>query len=152
MAAAIARTLGWRTGRGRDKVAEQSVGMRIDQLPGDITGPASQPPLKKPDLASSPAEKKAAAKAIEDNIEPDTRTAGDWAETETDAAVKAFRDGWATSGALKKAHTAWDDQVKNLMNRLSSEKTALRQTHTVLHGTDAAVGNGSQSISVFHDY
>jgi hypothetical protein len=72
--------------------------MRLNQLPadaGEVSGTAGLAGGKK-DLASSPAEKNAAAKAIEDHIEPDTRKAGDWADTETNAAVKEFRDGWQT--------------------------------------------------------
>ncbi|MGH1556258.1 hypothetical protein ACRAWF_44390 [Streptomyces sp. L7] len=42
------------------------------------------------------------------------------------AAVREFAakdgDGWLTSAALKKAHGAWADQVKNLMDRLGAEK------------------------------
>lgn len=97
------------------------------------------------DLASSPGEKRAAAKAIEDHIEPDTRTAGRWADDESAAAVKAFGakdgDGWLTSAALKKAHATWADQVKNLMDRLGSEKDALRAGNAVLTSTDLAVGS-----------
>lgn len=104
------------------------------------------------DLASSPAQKKAAAKAIEDHIEPDTRKAGDWAETDTNSAVKAFHDGWLTSSALKKAHEAWDEQVKNLMNRLASEKAALRGTNNVLQSADIEAGAGVRSVSVIDGY
>ncbi|MFD5267205.1 hypothetical protein [Streptomyces sp. NPDC058335] len=107
-------------------------------------------------MASSPAEKQAAAKAIEDHIEPDTKKAGDWADTETNAAVRAFApkdgDGWVTSGALKKAHETWDGQVRNLMSRLASEKSALRSTDTVLQNTDLGVGTGVRRISPIEGY
>ena len=103
------------------------------------------------DLASSPAEKRAAAKAIEDHLEPGTRRAGDWADEETGAAVRAFGardgDGWLTSAALKKAHRTWADQVKNLMNRLGSEKDALRAGNTVLTSTDLAAGSALRQAS-----
>ncbi len=38
---------------------------------------------------------RAAARAIEDRIEPDTRTNGDWADAEADSAVEEFglKDG-----------------------------------------------------------
>ncbi|MEU0253003.1 hypothetical protein ABZ299_10925 [Streptomyces sp. NPDC006184] len=92
--------------------------MRLNQVPGDVGGSPTPPGLiggqKK--LVSTPAQKQAAANATEQHIEPDTRKAGDYADTHTDAAVKAFRDGWHTSGVLKKAHTAWGQQVTNLMN------------------------------------
>jgi len=96
------------------------------------------------DLASSPAEKAAAVKAIEEHIQPDTAKAGAWADEDTRSAVKAFAakdgDGWVTFAALKKAHETWGGQVKNLMDRLDGEKGALRGAGTVLQGTDHGVG------------
>lgn len=107
-------------------------------------------------LASSPAQKRAAAKAVGDHIEPGTRKAGAWADDETGAAVKAFgaRDGhgWQTSAALRKAHEAWGDQVKNLMDRLGAEKDALRGTNTVLTGADLTVGSTVRQVSVLDRY
>lgn len=99
----------------------------------------------RPSLASSPSEKRAAARAIEDHIEPGTRAAGRWADDENGAAVREFAakdgEGWVTSAALKKAHGAWADQVKNLMDRLGAEKGALRSGNAVLTSTDLAVGS-----------
>ncbi|MGV9254565.1 hypothetical protein [Streptomyces sp. NPDC003697] len=122
--------------------------MRLNQLPGTQGGGRS---VGQPDLASSPAEKQVAAKALEDHIEPDVKKAGDWADEETGAVVKAFGprdgDGWLTSGAMSKAHKTWGEQVRNLMNRLSSEKAALRATNTVLSGTDAGVGSEVRASS-----
>ncbi|GGQ54249.1 hypothetical protein [Streptomyces flaveolus] len=96
------------------------------------------------DLASSPAEKAAAEKAIEEHIQPDTAKAGAWADEDTRGAVKAFTakdgEGWVTSGALKKAHETWAGQVKNLMDRLDAEKGALRGAGTILQNTDFGVG------------
>ncbi|MEV7686509.1 hypothetical protein ACFW1F_10220 [Streptomyces bungoensis] len=107
-------------------------------------------------LASSPAEKKAAAKAIHDHIEPGTRKAGEWADEETGAAVKAFGardgDGWLTSAALRKAHGTWGTQVKNLMDRLGAEKDSLRSTNTVLTGADLAVGSELRRTSALDRY
>ncbi|WP_411148600.1 hypothetical protein [Streptomyces sp. A30] len=136
-------------GQTESNVTGQSVGMRLNQLPADAggsTGPSASAGSQK-DLASSPAEKRAAAKAIEDHIEPDTRKAGDWANTETNDAVKEFRDGWLTSGALKKAHETWGEQVQNLMNRLASEKAALRSANNVLQGTDIQAAANARSLS-----
>ncbi|MFF7328619.1 hypothetical protein [Streptomyces sp. NPDC008150] len=134
-------------------MTERSVGTRLDQLPGDVTDSTGSPGFgSQPDLASSPAEKKAAAKAIEDHIEPDTRAAGDWANAPTCGAVTEFRDGWVTSGALKRAHAAWDEQVRTLMNRLSSDKAALRAANNVFHSTDTEVGANSRSVSVIDGY
>jgi hypothetical protein len=102
------------------------------------------------DLASSPAEKAAAVKALEERIQPDTARAGAWAEEETTSAVKAFTakdgDGWATSAALKKAHETWGGQVKNLMDRLDSEKGALRGAGVILRTTDIGVGAEARKI------
>ncbi|MDV9173223.1 hypothetical protein R6V09_24320 [Streptomyces sp. W16] len=128
--------------------------MRLNQLPGDLGGsPGSTGPTGgKKDLASSPAEKQAAARAIENHIEPETRKAGDGADTETDTAVQEFRDGWLTSGALKKTHSTWGDQVQNLMNRLASEKAALRSANNVLQSTDIQTGTDVRSTSVISGY
>ena len=124
-------------------------------VPGvlDVSGVPSVPGVsaRGPGLASSPGEKRAAARAIEDHIEPGTRTAGRWADDEHGAAVREFAakdgDGWITSAALKKAHGAWADQVKNLMDRLSAEKGALRSGNAVLTSTDLAVGSALRERS-----
>jgi hypothetical protein len=147
-------------GTGVDQGGEASlltVGMRLNQLPADVTGPTGPSgPSGGPNLASSPAEKKAAAKAIEDDIQPGTDKAGRWADHETEAAIKAFGakdgDGWLTSGSLKKAHAAWGEQVKNLVNRLDSEKIALRSSSNVLTGSDVAVGSAARQSSVLDGF
>ncbi|MFJ8822661.1 hypothetical protein ACIREE_12830 [Streptomyces sp. NPDC102467] len=101
-------------------------------------------------LASTPAEKKEAARQIEQHIEPKTKEAGDWADDDTSAVVKAFdaKDGhgWLVSPALKKAHKAWGEQVRNLMNRIGSEKDALRSTDLLLTNTDFGVRSGVQGV------
>ncbi|WP_442802635.1 hypothetical protein [Streptomyces sp. CB01635] len=127
---------------------ENMVGMRLNHLPEDAR-PAGG---GQEDLASSPAEKKAAARAIEEHIQPDTGKAGDWADVDTGAAVKEFRDGWLTSGALKKAHKTWGEQVHNLLNRLSSEKAALRGANNTLQGTDGEVGARTRSLSALDGF
>ena len=128
--------------------------MRLNHLPdgpdgGGYTG-------GQPDLASSPAQKRAAANALEQRIEPGTKKAGDAADEQTNAVVKAFgaKDGhgWLTSGAVSKAHKTWGDQVQNLMNRLSSEKSALRGANTVLTGTDVGVGSSVRTSSTLDAY
>ncbi|MEU6390363.1 hypothetical protein [Streptomyces sp. NPDC046939] len=120
-----------------------AVGTRLNGMPG-AEGPASG---GQPDLTSSPARKKAAARAIENHIEPDTRKAGDWADTETGTAVKELRDGWLTSEALEKAHRTWSQQVHALLNRLASEKAALRSADNTLRDTDGGVGARTRSLS-----
>ncbi|MET8814603.1 hypothetical protein ABZW47_21635 [Streptomyces sp. NPDC004549] len=128
--------------------------MRLNQIPGDVGGSPATPGLPggQQKLVSTPAQKQAAANAIEQHIEPDTRKAGDHADTETAAAVKEFRDGWHTSGALKKAHTSWGEQVKNLMNMLGSDKAALRSTNVTLQSTDIQVGSNNSSVSALYGY
>lgn len=126
--------------------------MRLNQLPADPGGSSGT----QQDLASSPAEKRAAAKAIEDHIEPGTKKSGDWADEDTDAAVKEFgpKDGhgWLTSSAVKEAHKTWGEQLRNLMNRLASEKAALRSTGTLLLGTDLGVGSDLRKASPLDGY
>ena len=141
-------------GQTAGDAAARPLGMRLNQLPSDPGGSSGPPPLLggQKDLASSPAEKKAAAKAIEDHIEPDTRKAGDWADTETDSAVSGLRDGWHTSGALKKAHGTWGEQVQNLLNMLASDKASLRGANTVLQNTDIQTGTNAGSVSVLTGY
>ncbi|KQX51517.1 MULTISPECIES: hypothetical protein [unclassified Streptomyces] len=108
--------------------AQQSTPMRLNQLAPTAGGGGAG----KPDLASSPAAKKAAAKAIDDDLEPGVTRDGKHAAETTNAAVKAFAakdgHGWDTSGALKRAHETWEKQVKMLLGRLSSEKQALSAT------------------------
>ncbi|MEU6403591.1 hypothetical protein [Streptomyces sp. NPDC046985] len=108
------------------------------------------------DLVSSPAEKQAAATAVETRVEPGTRAAGDWADEETGAAVRALGaedgEGWLTAAALHQAHRAWGDQVRNLMNRLGAEKDALRAGDRVLTGTDLAVGSALRERSALDRY
>ncbi|MBL1105597.1 hypothetical protein JK361_13550 [Streptomyces sp. 5-8] len=110
----------------------------------------------KKDLVSVPAVKRAAAKALEDHIEPDTRTAGAWADDDTCAAVKAFGardgDGWLASGALRTAHETWARQVGDLLDRLGAEKIALRATNTVLTSADIGTGGALRKLSALDRY
>ncbi|MFE4452910.1 hypothetical protein [Streptomyces sp. NPDC056796] len=121
-----------------------STGMRLNQVPGDPGGPPVYGPFA-PSFASSPAEKKAAADAIDDHILDDTRAAGKWADESNGAAARAFgpkdADGWDTASALKKADKAWDDSVRVLCNRLSSEIISLRQTRVQLWSNDLGIAS-----------
>ncbi|MFF1464936.1 hypothetical protein [Streptomyces sp. NPDC058330] len=113
----------------KEAVAERQSGMRLNQLPAD-SGGGSTPPLlgnTSPDLAAAPAKKKAAANSIENKIQPGTNNGADTADESTQAAVKEFT-GWETAAGLKKAHSHWDEQVKQLLGRLEQEKYALRKT------------------------
>ncbi|GHB80625.1 hypothetical protein GCM10010331_80130 [Streptomyces xanthochromogenes] len=126
---------------------DRTVGLELNQVPADtseVTAPTSTGGGSR-DFASSPAQKAAAAQAIQQHIEPDTRASGGWADEQTAVVVKEFtaRDGhgWLTSAALKNAHQSWGGQVTNLMNRLSSEKGALSSTNSLWHRTDVGVGD-----------
>lgn len=102
--------------------AEPSPRTRLNQLPADPGGGEGV-------LATSAPAKKKAANTIENVLQPGTTKAADAADEPTKTAVKAFT-GWATAVGLTKAHTHWDDQVKRLMGRLNSEKTACAARRT----------------------
>ncbi|NML48801.1 hypothetical protein HHL19_00230 [Streptomyces sp. R302] len=91
-------------------------------------------------LSSCVSRKKAAANAIGNDLEPGVRTHGKDAEESTASAVKEFgpRDGegWDTAAALKKAHAAWEKQVKALVGRLTFEKNGLADAGLTLRGVD----------------
>ncbi|MFG3409569.1 hypothetical protein [Streptomyces sp. NPDC048142] len=109
-----------------------------------------------PSLASSQARKKAAAEAIRTRIRPQTKKAGDHADEETSAAVKAFGakdgDGWITSRALKKAHTTWERQVRALLTRLEGDENGLMGARLNLHGADLLAGQQIRPSSAFDGY
>lgn len=114
--------------------------MRLNQLAADPGGGGGYGVL-----ATAPPEKKKAANTIENVLQPGTTKAADAADEPTANAVKAF-SGWATAAGLTKAHTQWDDQVKRLMARLNSEKTALRGASNLFTGNDQLTGQGFQPV------
>ncbi|MER6556343.1 hypothetical protein ABT300_01030 [Streptomyces sp. NPDC001027] len=135
---------------------------RISALAGEAPGSVHRGPYELAadggggapgkDFASAPARKRAAAKAIEEHLEPDTSKAGAKAAESTGAAVTAFGQGdgedWLTGQALKTAKETWSQQLTTLMNRLGSEKAALRATGLLLQSTDTGVGSGIRNSSV----
>lgn len=117
----------------RTSAPEQgAVGMRLNQLDGGGGGGSAG---GSPDLATAPAKKKAAANTIENELEPNTGKAAAWADSATTAAVAGFA-GWATAAGLKTVETTWDKQVRTLLARLASEKTALRGTALSFSGQE----------------
>ncbi|MFF4419952.1 hypothetical protein ACFY04_04025 [Streptomyces sp. NPDC001549] len=120
--------------------------MRLNQLPADPGGsPAPGSGSGYGVLATAPPEKKKAANTIENVLQPGTTKAADAADEPTKSAVKAF-SGWDTAAGLSKAHTHWDDQVKRLMGRLNSEKTALRGASNLFTGNDQLTGSSFQPV------
>lgn len=120
--------------RERAGVADQHVAVRLNGAPGPLAPGGSG------DFASTPAEKQAAANTMETELEPNTKKATEYADDATSAAQKGF-DGWDTASALKKVSDTWDQQVRTLMGRLSSEKTALRGTSGLFVRNDTGLGN-----------
>ncbi|MEU6866945.1 hypothetical protein ABZ924_27420 [Streptomyces sp. NPDC046876] len=118
--------------------------MRLNQLAADPGG-SSGTPSGYGVLATAPPEKKKAANTIENTLQPGTKKAADVADEPTKNAVKAFT-GWETAAGLSKAHTHWDDQVKRLMARLDSEKTALRGASNLFTGNDLLTGRSFQPV------
>ncbi|WP_371615962.1 hypothetical protein [Streptomyces sp. NBC_00454] len=96
-------------------------------------------------LGTAPPAKKKAADTIENVLQPGTTKAADAADEPTTTAVKAFT-GWETAAGLTKAHAHWDDQVRRLMGRLSSEKTALRGASNLFTGNDQLTGQSFQPV------
>ncbi|MEU9233141.1 hypothetical protein [Streptomyces subrutilus] len=122
-------------GRASSTAADQAA-MRLN------SGPPPGPALPGTgDFGSTPAEKKAAANTIENDLEPSTKKAAEHADEASAGAVKAF-DGWSTAAGLKKVQETWDRQVTGLMGRLASEKTALRGTSNLFLRNDIATGDG----------
>ncbi|CAL9442029.1 hypothetical protein SUDANB120_02261 [Streptomyces sp. enrichment culture] len=117
--------------------------MRLNQLAADPGGGAA--PGGPGVLATAPPEKKKAANTIENVLQPGTTKAADAADEPTRTAVKAFT-GWDTAAGLAKAHTHWDDQVKRLMSRLASEKSALRGASRLFTGNDRLTGRSFQPV------
>ncbi|MFE7114029.1 hypothetical protein ACFU99_01200 [Streptomyces sp. NPDC057654] len=105
-----------------------------------INGTSSELPLVPPgpglpDFSSSSAKKKAAVAALQDHVEPDTKTAGACPEETSKAAAKGF-SGWATGSGITKALEGWNNSVKALQGRLSGEKTALSNANRLFQGND----------------
>ncbi|WP_128976151.1 hypothetical protein [Streptomyces roseicoloratus] len=111
---------------------QQESSMRLNQLPAGPSGPT---PPGNPDFGSSPAQKRAAADAIHNELERSTKTATKWADESSDAAVKAF-EGWQTAVGLKKVQSTWDDQVRVLLGRLYAEESRLRSASGYFLGND----------------
>ncbi|EFL22834.1 hypothetical protein SSOG_02548 [Streptomyces himastatinicus ATCC 53653] len=125
---------------GADAAAgQQGTHMRLNQAGSSDNPQLFGPPA--PNLATSPAKKKAAVKALggPDGIEHDTKKAGDSADLTTEKAAKEFKD-WSTGAGLTTALKGWQASLKTLRHRLAAEKSALSDTHKALSGTDQRNG------------
>ncbi|WP_229907466.1 hypothetical protein [Streptomyces vinaceus] len=96
-------------------------------------------------FASTPAQKRSAAHTIETELEPNTKKATEHADEGTNTAVKGF-DGWDAAVGLKKVADTWDQQVKVLMGRLSSEKGSLRGASGLFVRNDLGTGDGFRPL------
>ncbi len=119
----------------------------VPYAPG-VTPPSSSlfTPGGSKDFASTPAEKNAAARTIQYELEPETKKHAEHADEATKAAQKGF-EGWETAAGLKKVAETWDRQVNTLMGRLAGEKTALLGASGYITGTDTGLGNQFASHS-----
>lgn len=122
-----------------------STSMRLNGIPEQDR--VTYPPTagSRPDLASTPAQKRAAANTIATELQPNTKKAGNWPDGSMTTAISAF-SGWATGKGLKTVHTTWESQVKTLLGRLDSEKGALGSAASILVTTDVGRGQSINSI------
>lgn len=109
---------------------------------GLLLPPGGAPPV----LSNDPAKKKAAAKALDEDVVPDTAKAGKHADEDTTKAQKEF-DGWETGKGLKSVMTGWEKSVKMLQNRLSNERRALSNANATLQNGDHTAYNGLQQCT-----
>lgn len=109
-------------------------------------------------LASSPSDKKRAAKFMEEHLMPDTQAAARMADDggalpslivapvapasplmKQDTGLKGL-SGWASDQAVSDALTAWQGQANRLMARLQQEVNALHGTKNLFLNQDTTVG------------
>lgn len=112
-----------------------------------------------PALASSASDKQRAVTYMEQNLLPDTRSAGAMGEgggavhppMTAPVAPPIFNDakpdtgltglsGWAADAGLSAAMTVWRGQADRLMGRLQNELSALRGTKTLFLNQDTGIG------------
>ncbi len=118
---------------------------RLNGIPEEDRRISPQAPGSRPDLASTPAQKRAAANTISTELQPNTKKAGNRPDEAMAKAISAF-SGWATGTGLKTVDTTWEKQVKTLLGRLDSEKSALVSAATILVTTDVDRGASIKSI------
>ncbi|KAB2588825.1 MULTISPECIES: hypothetical protein [Streptomyces] len=122
-----------------------STSTRLNGIPEEDRAPHPQSPGSRPDLASTPAQKRAAANTISTELQPNTKKAGNRPDESMTTAISAF-SGWATGKGLKTVHTTWESQVRTLLGRLDSEKGALGSAANIFLTTDTERGASIKSI------
>ncbi|MEI7030725.1 hypothetical protein [Streptomyces pratensis] len=96
---------------------------------------AASPGVGDKDLASTPAEKAAAARTIENELLGSTGSAMNDADESSKAAATEFAD-WLTGPAITKLGKTWDRQVQTLMGRLRTERDGLSGTANNVAGLE----------------
>ena len=118
-----------------DALLRREAGMSLDGVPSGAAGGASRGAV---DLKTNGSGKAAAAKALREQIRPDTAKAGHHTAESSAAMARAF-SAWAFGPALGDVQSEWELQVDNLMGRLASEQTSLEQTKQDFQEVDHAV-------------
>ncbi|MFF1835329.1 hypothetical protein ACFVXE_14130 [Streptomyces sp. NPDC058231] len=103
-----------------------------------------------PDLKTNAPGRKAAIKALREDIRPGTDKAGAHADESSDSAVREF-SGWDTGSGLKAALEEWGLQVKHLKGRLEGDQSALAQTGHDFQYVDFDVRNRMTQVGTGHD-
>lgn len=117
----------------RAEATQRQASMQLNGVPDD-PGPGFGNNV----LASTPQEKAAAARTIQDELLGSTTKATNTADESSKAAAREFTD-WATGPAIKKLDQTWDKQVKTLMNRLQTERDGLSGTAKNIAGLELDV-------------
>lgn len=127
---------------------------------GGTEGRHPQGSTRGPTLASSASDKQRAVTYMEQNLLPDTRSAGAMGEgggvvhppmtapvappvfnaAKPDTGLSGL-SAWATDSGLSSAMTVWRGQADRLMGRLQNELSALRGTQHLFLGQDTGTGN-----------
>nr|WP_223184750.1 hypothetical protein [Streptomyces sp. CBMA152] len=102
------------------------------------------------DLKTNYAGKQSAAKALREELRPNTDKAGGLTEEPCTAAAREF-SAWETGSGLKDAHAEWERQVKNLQARLALDQAALEQTKREFQQTDHGVESEMAQLATRRD-
>ncbi|KUJ64108.1 hypothetical protein ACZ90_61815 [Streptomyces albus subsp. albus] len=105
-------------GKLREESArQQRTATQLDHVPTDPGGGS-------PDLASAPARKAAAVKALKEQVRPHAKTGAEKPEETSTKASTGFKS-WATGGAVSDALTKWKASAKALQAALQADEDNL---------------------------